>query len=79
MTEIEVKNIPISRNICSKAGNQFIDLTSEEMEEWYDVVGPIHKKWIRKMEVRGLPGEKVYNEAKRLAEKYRVGEMGTDL
>ena len=79
MTEIEVKNIPVSMNICSKAGNQFINLTSEEMEEWYNVVKPIHRKWIRKMEARGLPGEKVYNEAKRLAEKFRPTEIESNL
>jgi TRAP-type C4-dicarboxylate transport system substrate-binding protein len=79
MAEIEVKNIPESMNICREAGNTFINLTSEEMEEWYDVVEPIHKRWVRKMEAKGLPGEKVYNEAKRLADKYRSSELGPNL
>ncbi|MBN1834099.1 MAG: hypothetical protein JW896_18525 [Deltaproteobacteria bacterium] len=79
MTQIEVKNIPESIKICREAGNQFINLTSKEMEEWYDVVGPIHTRWVRKMEAKDLPGEKVYNEAKRLAEKYRSREMESNL
>jgi TRAP-type C4-dicarboxylate transport system substrate-binding protein len=79
MTEIEVKNIPESMNICREAGNQFITLTSKEMEEWYGIVEPIHNKWIKKMKAKGLPGEKVYNEAKRLAEKYRSREMESNL
>lgn len=79
MTEIEVKNIPVSMNICREAGNQFINLTSEEMDKWYGVVEPIHRKWIRKMKAKGLPGEKVYNEAKRLAEKYRSKEIESNL
>jgi TRAP-type C4-dicarboxylate transport system substrate-binding protein len=79
LTEIEVKHLPVNIDICRKAGNTIITLTPEEMEEWYDVVEPIHKRWVRKMEAKGLPGEKVYNEAKKLAEKYRLGERKTDL
>lgn len=74
LTEIEVKNLPTSIDICRTAGNTIINLTSKEMEEWYDIVEPIHKRWVRKMEAKGLPGEKVYNEAKRLAEEYRLRE-----
>jgi TRAP-type transport system periplasmic protein len=70
MTEIEVKNIPKNEEICRKSGNKFITLTPEEMNAWYDVIRPLHKKWIEKMNDMGLPGEKVYNEAKRLAQKY---------
>ena len=78
MTDIEVKNIPANMDICRKEGNQFINLTPEEMKEWYDVVEPIHKNWVRKMEARGLPGKQVYNEAKRLAEEYRLREKGSN-
>ena len=78
LTEIEVKNLPTSIEICRKAGNTIINLTSKEMEEWYDVVEPIHERWIRKMEAKGLPGEKVYKEAKRLSEKYRLSKRGSN-
>jgi TRAP-type transport system periplasmic protein len=71
MTEIEVKNIPKNEQLCRKLGNKFVTLTPEEMNAWYDVIRPLHKQWIKKMNDMGLPGEKVYNEAKRLAEKYR--------
>ena len=71
MTDIEAKNTPIQTEICRKAGNTFIDLTPEEMNQWRDVFKPFHEKWIKDMEARGLPGKKVYDEAKRLAQKYK--------
>jgi hypothetical protein len=57
--------------ICKKAGNTFISLSPTEMMKWYVAIRPLHQKWIRKMESMGLPGKKVYDEAKRLAEKYK--------
>lgn len=71
LVEISASKIPEYTEICRKAGNTFIRLTPEEMKEWYDAVKPIHKEWIKKMEAKGLPGRKVYDEAKRLAQKYK--------
>ena len=71
MTKIEANNAPIQAEICRKAGNTFINLTSKEMAQWRNVFKPLHENWIKEMEGRGLPGEKVYNEAKRLAKKYK--------
>ena len=48
-----------------------MSLTPLEMKQWYVVIRPLHKKWIKKIEAMGLPGEKVFAEAKRLAEKYK--------
>ena len=71
MTEIEANNIPKNIKICKDRGNKFIYLTKKEMDEWYKVFIPLHEKWIKKIESMGLPGQKVYDEAKRLAIKYR--------
>ena len=71
LIEIEVENIPRQAEICKKAGNTFISLTPVEMMKWYITIRPLHKQWIRRMEAMGLPGKKVYDEAKRLAEEYR--------
>ncbi len=75
MTEIEIKNIPRNEEICRKLGNTFIDLTPEEMEKWYAVIRPLHKKWIKKMESMGLPGKKVYDAAQLLATKYKNQDL----
>jgi TRAP-type C4-dicarboxylate transport system substrate-binding protein len=72
VTAIEMDNIPKQLEICRKAGNEIIALTRSEMMKWYVTIRPLHQQWIRKMEAMGLPGKKVYDEAKRLAEKYKT-------
>jgi len=47
-----------------------IYLTPEEMELWHAAARPVNEKWVTDMESKGLPGRKVYNEARRLAKKY---------
>jgi TRAP-type C4-dicarboxylate transport system substrate-binding protein len=43
-------------------GHDFVYLTPEEIKVWYDLVkGPIHDKWIKDAESKGLPGKAVYN------------------
>ena len=74
LTAMEVSNIPKQVEICKKSGNEVISLTSTEMMKWYILIRPLHQRWIRKMEAMGLPGKKVYDEAKRLAEKYKAEE-----
>ena len=71
ITQIEIDNIPKYMEVCKKAGNTFISLTPSEMMKWYVTIRPLHQQWIRRMEAMGLPGKKVYDEAKRLAKKYR--------
>lgn len=71
MTKMEVDNIEGYSKICKDAGNTFIYLTEKEMDKWYKVFRPLQKEWIKKMERNGLPGQKVFDEAKRLAKKYK--------
>ena len=71
MIQMEMKNIPVQEEVCRKLGNTFLKLTPKEMKKWYDVINPLHTEWIKQMEAMGLPGQKVYDEAKRLAEKYK--------
>ena len=70
-TEIEVKNNPVYVEKCREAGNTILKLTPAEMKEWYDVAEPFHKKWVDSMEEKGLPGKKVYEEAKRLGKNIK--------
>jgi TRAP-type C4-dicarboxylate transport system substrate-binding protein len=53
-----------------KEGNTVIYLTSDEIKQWQDAAIPTHMAWIKEMEAKGLPGQKVYDEAKRLIAKY---------
>jgi hypothetical protein len=38
---------------------------------WQEAAKPTHENWIKKMESKGLPGQKVYDETKRLQQKYK--------
>ena len=71
LNEIEVNNIPENIKICRDKGNKIINLTKNEMDEWYKAIKPLHEQWIKKMESMDLPGQKVYDEARRLAQKYK--------
>jgi hypothetical protein len=53
-------------------GHKFTYLTPEQIKVWYDLVkGPIHDKWIKEAEAKGLPGEKVYKKALKLIKKHK--------
>jgi TRAP-type C4-dicarboxylate transport system substrate-binding protein len=62
---------PEAEEICRKKGNTFLYLTPEEMKLWYAAMKPMQEKWVEEMEAKGLPGRKVFEEAKRLAIKYK--------
>lgn len=51
-------------------GKEIIVLSPEEIDKWKRICRPIWDKWLADMEARGLPGEAVLNEAKRLLKKY---------
>ena len=70
ITQLELDKIPLAEDICRKRGNIFIDLTPEEMKKWHNAVKPIHATWVEKMEKKGLPGKKVFEETMRLAREY---------
>ena len=70
LTGIDDENRIKAEEGVRKMGHNLIYLSPEEMKLWHDAVKPIHEKWIGEMEAKGLSGRKVYNEAKRLAEKY---------
>jgi TRAP-type C4-dicarboxylate transport system substrate-binding protein len=68
-TQIDEGNRVKSEEMVKKLGHTMIYLTPEEMELWYAAAKPIKEKWVAEMEAKGLPGRKVYNEAKRLVNK----------
>jgi TRAP-type C4-dicarboxylate transport system substrate-binding protein len=58
-------------NLCKEWGHKFIYLTPEQIKVWYNVVkSPIHDKWIKEAEAKGLPGKAVYKKALKLIKKY---------
>ena len=69
-TGIDEENRIKAEEGVRKMGHNLIYLSPEEMKLWHAAAKPIHEKWIADMEAKGLPGRKVYDEAKRLAKKY---------
>jgi len=49
-----------------------LELDPGEFERWKEIAGqPLWNKWVSDMEAKGLPGQKVMDEALRLIEKYK--------
>lgn len=70
MLEDELTRLPIYMSGPKKKGNTFYDLTPEETAQWRAAFRPIHEQWIEKLENKGKPARKVYDEATRLIKIY---------
>lgn len=55
---------------AKKVKAEFISLPPEEKKKWDDRYKPLIDKWTADMEGKGLPGRKILEEARSLAEKY---------
>ncbi len=53
-----------------KAGIQVYELPPAEMEKWRVAADPLYKAWITKMEGKGLPGKKFFDEMIKLSKEY---------
>lgn len=51
------------------AGVEFIELPEEELNKFKDASKHVAENWINRMEERGIPGQKIYDEAIRLIEE----------
>ncbi len=74
---IEKKSVDISmdqavevRKICQGLGHTFIIPNHEEMKLWMEAAKPMHDAWIAETEGKGLSGRAVFEETKRLIQKY---------
>ena len=68
--QLNAQLIEQERANARKMGHPIIRLTPEQIELWTKAVTPIHEKWIAETEAKGLPARAVYDEAKRLIDKY---------
>ena len=41
----------------------------DEFQKWMEALDPVNDKWLKRMNDKGLPGDKVLEEARRLAKK----------
>ena len=70
MSVIDDGNTTKAYELVKKRGHTIVNLTPEEMKLWHTAAKPLHEKWIEKMEAKGLPGRRVYEEARRLAQEF---------
>lgn len=47
-------------------GHQFYEPTPEEMAMWREAVQPVHDKWIKQTEAKGLPAQAIYDEVQQM-------------
>ena len=71
MTDIDEGNRANSEKQVEAAGNTVVRLTQEEMDLWRAAAIPVHKQWIKEMEDRNLPGQKVYDTARLMIKEYK--------
>ena len=71
LTDIEIGNTQKAEALVKEVGNTVEYLTPEEMELWHAAALTVHQKWIKEMEDKGLPGQKVYDTAKRMIKEYQ--------
>jgi TRAP-type C4-dicarboxylate transport system substrate-binding protein len=70
--ELDTAHIVLSVKLSQEWGHTFNYLSPEEIKVWYDLVkGPVHDKWIKDAEAKGLPGKEVYKKALDLIEDYK--------
>ncbi len=56
---------------AQEAGMEIYTLPAGELAKWRQALAPLYQKWVADMEAKGLPGQKVYDEAVRLAAQYK--------
>ncbi len=59
-----------SIEIHKKANIQIYDLPPAEMDRWRHAVEPMNKAWISKIEGKGLPGKRFFEEMIKLSKEY---------
>ena len=60
----------LGKEAAKKAGAEIYSLPSEQKKIWADRIKPLNEKWVADMEVKGLPGKKIFEDARLLLEKY---------
>lgn len=53
-----------------KTGQEIIELSEEETARWMELLEPLHEQYVKELNSKGLPGEKILEKAKELSHKY---------
>jgi TRAP-type C4-dicarboxylate transport system substrate-binding protein len=70
--ELDVADQIKAKKDAEEWGHTFTYLTPKQIKVWYDLVkGPVHDRWIKDAEAKGLPAKDVYKKALKLIKKYK--------
>jgi TRAP-type C4-dicarboxylate transport system substrate-binding protein len=59
-----------SREAALDAGNNIITVSEEDAQVWREAAQPVYDQWLAEMEARGVDGQALIDQAKRLMEEY---------
>ncbi|MFC1846359.1 TRAP transporter substrate-binding protein [Chloroflexota bacterium] len=61
------------RNNAEKAGKPLTetDFSAADIAKWKTIIQPMYNKYIDELEAKGLPAQKIFDEAQNLIEKYK--------
>ncbi len=59
------------RQIAEEAGTQFNKLTDAEQKKFEEALADTYQEWVDNANKRGLPGDEILEEARRLSQEYR--------
>lgn len=62
-----------TRKVAVERGNNIIELTPDEVQEWRDASQPTIDAWVKEMDDKGLDGTALLEEARGLIAKYTDG------
>ncbi len=65
-----VENDVVPRQIAVDAGNNIIELTAAQINEWRKASKSIQQEWASEMDEKGMDGTGLLKQAKKLIEKY---------
>ena len=60
----------VALKTCKEAGLEIYELPEEELAKIRALSSTIHEQWVKDIEAKGLPGQAVYDECRRLIKKY---------
>ncbi len=59
-----------ARQVAVDAGNNIITVTEEQAAEWEKIAKPIYESWVADMNSKGIDGQALIDEARRLMSEY---------
>ena len=60
------------QQFVKEKGLKFHDVTAEEKKIWSQAVAPVEQIWVDKMKAKGLPGQQVLDERKKITEEVKA-------